>query len=79
MPENVAQQIIRLGHDEDFEPVGGSDWLPTDHPAGSPGKIEVLADRVERGQPLWHPHDCEGIVVGNARIRTTKKWDDRFD
>lgn len=83
MAENVAEQIIRLGHDEDFEPIGDADWLPTHHPAGSPGKIAVLADRVEKGQPLWHPHDCEKIkpknLAGQTRIRTSENWRDEFD
>jgi len=26
---------------------------PTDHPPGSPGKVEVLAERVRLGQMLW--------------------------
>lgn len=83
MAENIAQQILRLGHDEDFEPVGGPEWLPTDHPAGTAGKIAVLADRVEKGQPLWHPNDCEKIkpknLLGQTRIRTSESWDDAFD
>jgi len=83
MAENIAQQILRLGHDEDFEPVGGPDWLPTDHPAGTPGKIAVLAERVEKGQPLWHPHDCEKVkpknLLGSHKIRASENEDFTFD
>lgn len=30
---------------------------PTDHPAGSEGKIKVLEERYQRGQALWHEDD----------------------
>ncbi len=30
---------------------------PTDHPPGSPEKVEVLAERFAAGVALWHPHD----------------------
>ena len=39
------------------------DWMPTltpeptEHPPGSEGKIEVLAQRVLAGEDLWHPED----------------------
>ena len=31
--------------------------MPTDAPAGSNEKIEILRKRVELGQPLWHTDD----------------------
>jgi hypothetical protein len=54
---NVFETILKYGHDEDFSPFGGDDFLPTDAPAGSKDKIEALARRVELGMPLWHPED----------------------
>ena len=33
------------------------DFAETDAPAGSRAKIDVLAERVLQGQPLWHPKD----------------------
>ena len=55
---NVFEAILKYGHDEDFAPeVNDDGFEPTDAPAGSPAKIEVLRDRVERGQPLWHTED----------------------
>lgn len=62
---NVMSDIIKYGHDEDFTPSfvdkpGTPEkelWLPTDAPAGSLEKIEVLRKRVELGQHLWHPDD----------------------
>lgn len=54
---NVFQAIRERGHDEDFTPVETEDFTATDAPAGSQEKIAVLAERVMRGLPLWHPQD----------------------
>ena len=56
---NVFEAILRYGHDEDFnpEPSGESTFEPTDAPAGSPEKIEILRRRIELGLPLWHGED----------------------
>lgn len=54
---NVFEAILENGHDEDFVPTVTDEFEPTDAPAGSPEKIEVLARRVMRGEPLWHPDD----------------------
>jgi hypothetical protein len=54
---NVFEAIIKYGHDEDFAPASSSEFEPTDAPAGSAAKIEVLRRRVEQGQPLWHADD----------------------
>jgi hypothetical protein len=55
--KNVFEAILRYGHDEDFVPKEDDRFSPTDAPAGSSEKIEVLRSRVERGQPLWHTTD----------------------
>jgi hypothetical protein len=57
--ETVFEQIVRLGHDEDFDPNQNvlQNFLATDAPAGTQEKIEVLRTRVEKGQPLWHNDD----------------------
>lgn len=54
---NVFEAILKYGHDEDFAPEGGEAFRPTEAPAGSKEKLEVLADRILRGVPLWHPDD----------------------
>jgi hypothetical protein len=54
---NVFDAILKYGHDEDFAPDAGGDFSPTDAPAGSPEKIEVLRRRIELGLPLWHEED----------------------
>jgi len=55
--KNVFEAILKYGHDEDFLPDENDDFEPTECPAGSTDKLNVLAERVRRGQPLWHPED----------------------
>ena len=55
--KNVFEALLRYGHDEDFDPQADDNFLPTDAPAGSAEKIDVLRKRVELGQPLWHEDD----------------------
>ncbi len=54
---NVFEAILKYGHDEDFMPVDSDEFEPTDAPAGSEEKIDILRRRVEFGLPLWHNHD----------------------
>jgi hypothetical protein len=55
---NVFEAILECGHDEDFNPAEeSSEFRQTDAPAGSRAKIDMLAERVLRGLPLWHPED----------------------
>ena len=55
--KNVFEAILKYGHDEDYLPEASSTFEPTDAPAGSPEKIEILRSRVELGLPLWHEED----------------------
>lgn len=54
---NVFEAILKYGHDEDFNPSEDDSFRPTDAPAGSKEKLEILANRILRGEPLWHPED----------------------
>ena len=54
---NVFEAILKYGHDEDFVPDDGDDFVPTEAPAGSRKKLDILAERVQQGVPLWHPED----------------------
>ncbi len=54
---NVFEAILECGHDEDFMPAETDEFDATDAPAGSRAKIDILAERVMSGQPLWHSHD----------------------
>jgi hypothetical protein len=57
MMRNVFETILEIGHDEDFAPVETDQFVPTEAPAGSPEKLEVLAQRLREGLPLWHRND----------------------
>ncbi|MFZ5830893.1 MAG: hypothetical protein ACOY3P_12430 [Planctomycetota bacterium] len=72
MMRNVFDAILECGHDEDFAPAEGDQFNATDAPAGSKAKIEVLAQRVLRGLPLWHPEDRNDYsgLTGAIRPRT---------
>jgi len=68
---NVFEAILECGHDEDFDPVATEEFVATDAPAGSKAKLEILAERVRKGLPLWHPedrHDYSGLT-GAVRPR----------
>ncbi len=54
---NVFEAILECGHDEDFVPVETEAFVGTDAPAGSRAKLDVLAERVRQGCPLWHAED----------------------
>ena len=67
--KNVFEAIIKYGHDEDFDPTESYEFAPTDAPAGSPEKIEVLRQRVELGLPLWHSNDRVDFTGLTGAIR----------
>ncbi len=69
---NVFEAILNDGHDEGFAPLADSSFSPTNAPAGSEDKIELLRARVEQGQPLWHTEDrCDySGLTGVVRRRT---------
>ncbi len=68
MTRNVFEAILECGHDEDFIPADESpEFRRTDAPAGSKAKIDMLAERVMRGLPLWHNedrNDYSGLTSG---------------
>ena len=57
MVRNVFETIQEIGHDKDFVPVETDQFVPTEAPAGSSEKLEVLARRLREGLPLWHRGD----------------------
>jgi hypothetical protein len=68
---NVFEAILETGHDEDFNPFAGPEFGRTDAPAGSKAKIDILAERVLRGLPLWHDEDRSDYsgLSGSVRHR----------
>lgn len=55
--KNVFETILKYGHDEDFAPSVDRHFKSTQAPAGSREKLDVMADRVRAGYPLWHDSD----------------------
>jgi hypothetical protein len=68
---NVFEAILESGHDEDFVPSASEEFNATSAPAGSRAKLDILADRIQRGEPLWHPEDRSDYsgLVGAVRPR----------
>lgn len=57
MPTSVLE-AIKLGHwDFDPEMSARGEYDSTEAMPGTEEKIAVLARRLERGLPLWHPRD----------------------
>jgi hypothetical protein len=59
---NVFEAILEYGHDEDFVPNAGADFIPTDAIPGSMEKIEALRQRIVNGMPLWHGKDRNDFI-----------------
>ena len=57
---NSAECIAQHGNSDDYEPIKAQ--KPCGHPAGSSGKLEAMRLRVELGQSLWHPQDCQAMA-----------------
>lgn len=55
--KNVFEAILKYGHDEDFSPREDEQFRATQAPAGSREKLDVMAERIRMGQPLWHEDD----------------------
>ena len=71
MPKSVLD-AIKMGL-WDFEPVEvkSSQFDLTDHMPGTKEKLQVLAERVRGGLPLWHPEDRDDIE-DQIRIRKAR-------
>ena len=54
----------------DFEPpeVASSQFDATEAMPGTKAKLDVLAQRVGRGLPLWHPEDRDEVPEEHAEI-----------
>lgn len=66
----IFKEVEKVKHDEDFVPKNLTDFEPTSEQPGSEAKIRVLARRVAKGQPLWHPDDfhCGGSGAYNGNL-----------
>jgi hypothetical protein len=67
--KNVFEAILKYGHDEDFAPKNNEAFKATQAPAGTREKLEVLAERVRSGHPLWHEDDRADYTGLTGAIR----------
>lgn len=65
---NVFEAIVKYGHDEDYSPIN-EEFIATDEPAGSRSKISVLAERMARGEPMWHEEDRRDYTGLTGAVR----------
>lgn len=56
---NVSQYLAKFSNDENFVPVVNDEFVFTDAAPGTFEKVCVLAYRVRRGLPLFHPQDAQ--------------------
>ena len=72
--ENVFEAILKYGHDGDFAPQRDKSFSKTQAPAGSREKLEVMAERIRQGYPLWHGEDRADYagLTGAVRPRCSK-------
>lgn len=71
---NVNETIRELGDDGPFRPAPCRQ--PTRCSPGTANKIAVLAERMERGEELFHPEDrldCEGLQSQDVGRRNTPR------
>lgn len=59
---NDAIRKLPNGASQSWEPDPETECQPTDALCGSWDKVEVLRDRLEKGQPLFHPQDNPRMV-----------------
>ena len=57
MPQSVLEAIKEGMWDFEPHPVPSREFDETDALPGSDEKLAVMARRLERGLPLWHPSD----------------------
>jgi len=54
---NVFEIIELYGDEGNFGPHTAREFVSTGAAAGARKKLDILAERIQRGMPLWHPED----------------------
>jgi len=57
VPSSVIEAIQQGIWDYEPEDSGRNEYSSTDALPGTEEKLEILADRLSQGKPLWHPED----------------------
>lgn len=56
-PRSVLEAISQGFWDYEPQEAEEDEYVPTDAIPGSRQKLDILAERLESGLPLWHPED----------------------
>ena len=70
MNQNIFDELRFKKHDEDFCPK--KEGEPTGAKAGSLEKLFVIADRVEKGEQLFHPGDNPILATVSEEFEKAK-------
>lgn len=70
MNQNIFDELRFKKHDEDFSPK--KEGEPTGAKAGSLEKLFVIADRVEKGEQLFHPGDNPILATVSEEFEKAK-------
>ena len=67
MPKSVLE-AVKMGL-WDFEPPGmaSNEFEPSDAMPGTSEKLNMLAERIRRGAPLWHEADRDDMEAPSPR------------
>jgi len=68
--QNIFDELRFKKHDEDFSPR--KEGSPTGAKAGSLEKLFVIADRVEKGEQLFHPGDNPILATVSEEFEKAK-------
>ena len=68
-PDTVLDAVYGPGYGEDFVPTGNDAFHSTDAIPGTMEKLDVMAERIANGQPLFHEGDRESYdeVISSRR------------
>lgn len=70
MNQNIFDELRFKKHDEDFSPK--REGAATGAKAGSLEKLFVIADRVEKGEQLFHPGDNQILATVSEEFEKAK-------
>ena len=72
---NVFERLATSGTADGFAPLVTDEFMRTYAAPGSREKLEVMAQRVRQGSPLWHPNDGPPDEERRPAIKTARPLD----
>jgi hypothetical protein len=65
VPRSILEAIQQGLWDYEPQPEAQPNYASTDALPGTRKKLDVLAERLQSGLPLWHPHDRHTASEGD--------------